>query len=146
MSPKQFFQQAQAENVIPNTAELQSSFQFGVEADELAKLVLTGQKTATTSQYVQGEDDLPGEKAYDVILDSQNQPVCIIQNDQVLVVNYLDVDEQHVFAEGEGDLTLASWRKVHDEFFTEECKSEGTTFNPATAQVALEKFHLVYPK
>lgn len=146
MTPNQFFQQAKTDHAIPAAAQLQSSFQFGVEADQLAQLVLTGQKTATTSQYVPEEDELPSEKAYDIVLDSKDQPVCIIQNDQVLVVNYLDVDEQHAFAEGEGDRTLTYWRKVHDAFFTEECKSEGTIFDKATAQVVLEKFHVVYPK
>ncbi|WP_429971850.1 ASCH domain-containing protein [Fructilactobacillus sp. Tb1] len=149
MTPEQFFQQAKEKHDIPADAKLQSSFQFGVAADKLAELVLSGTKTATTSNYdlyVKDNDPLPGKGAYDVIFDNNDSPICIIQNDDVQVVNYLDVDATHAFEEGEGDRTLTYWRKEHDNYFSKECQSEGEIFDIENARVVLEKFHVVYPK
>ncbi|ETO40233.1 hypothetical protein B808_875 [Fructilactobacillus florum 8D] len=147
MQPTTFFKEAQAAGAIPQTARLQSSYQFGDEADQLAQLIIAGKKTATTSLYELYEkdgDELPTKQAYDVILDGRQQPVAIIKNDDVQVVDYLAVDATHAFAEGEGDRTLQAWRTAHDRFFAEECQAEGLQFDPATARAVLETFHVVY--
>ena len=55
---------------------------FGVEPDLLADLVLKGEKTATASAYdlyAVDNDPLPQEGSFDVVLDSQDQAVCIIE-------------------------------------------------------------------
>ena len=45
-------------------------------------------------------------------------PVVLKQTD-VRVVPFEEVTEEHAFAEGEGDRSLAHWREVHQHFFTE---------------------------
>lgn len=58
------------------------AWQFGAEADLLAQLVLEGTKTATASAYdlyAVDNDPLPEVGSYDVVLDSKDQAVCIIQ-------------------------------------------------------------------
>ncbi|GET18026.1 ASCH domain-containing protein [Lactobacillus agilis] len=126
-------------------AKLQAAYQYGVQADKLARLVVKKIKTATTSAYdLYGEDEpLPQVGAYDLILDSRDWPVALIQVDQVQIVPYLEVDEDHAFREGEGDRTLAYWRRVHDAFFKEDYALAGKVFDPQTAKMVLEKFHLV---
>ena len=55
---------------------------FGAEPDLLAQLVLDGVKTATASAYDLYEVDnepLPQVGSYDVILDSHDEAVCIIE-------------------------------------------------------------------
>jgi len=55
---------------------------FGVDADFLADLVLKGEKTATASAYdlyALEDEPLPQEGTFDVILDSQNQAVCVVE-------------------------------------------------------------------
>lgn len=108
MTPDELFNKAKESNIVPYEAKLQSAFQFGVYADELASLVISGKKTATTSSLDLYEDNepLPQHGAYDVVLDSQNQAVCIIKNDSVEIKNYLDVSEKHAYLEGEGDRSL----------------------------------------
>lgn len=100
-------------------AKLQAAYQYGVQADELAQLVIKKIKTATTSAYDLYEKDepLPQAGGYDLILDSKDQPVALIQVDQVQIVPYLEIDEDHAFREGEGDRTLTYWRRVHDAFW-----------------------------
>ena len=53
---------------------------FGVEADLLADLVLKGEKTATASAYdlyAVDKEPLPQEGTFDIILDSQDQAICM---------------------------------------------------------------------
>ena len=55
---------------------------FGVEADLLADLVFKGEKTATASAYdlyAVEDEPLPQEGTFDVILDSKDQAICIIE-------------------------------------------------------------------
>ncbi|WP_413627868.1 ASCH domain-containing protein [Fructilactobacillus vespulae] len=147
MTPNELFEQAQQAKLIPQTATIQDSYQFGAVPDELAQLVKEGIKTATTSAYdlYHVDEPLPQKGAYDVILNSQDQPVCIIKNDDVLMCPYLAVDAQHAYEEGEGDRTLKYWRKVHHDFFVNEYQSEGQVFDEQNAPMVLEKFHVVYP-
>lgn len=125
---------------------MQSAFQFGVFADELADLVISGKKTATTSSLDLYEKDepLPQLGAYDVVLDSKNQAICIIQNDNVEIKNYLDISDKHAYLEGEGDRSLEYWRNVHNDFFVNEYQLEGLVFKEQNAKMVLENFHVVY--
>ncbi|MCG0791434.1 ASCH domain-containing protein [Lactiplantibacillus plantarum] len=132
MDVQSFFEQAKTTLKLTQSTPLQSAYQFGSDPDKLAQLVLTGTKTATTS-------------AYDVILDAHNQPVCVTRTDQVMITPYLDIDATHAYLEGEGDRTYAYWRRVHDAFFKQEYQSEHQRFDPHTAQMVLERFHVVYP-
>ncbi|VOY85140.1 acetyltransferase [Streptococcus pneumoniae] len=86
---------------------------FGVEPDLLADLVFKGEKTATASAYdlyVLEDEPLPQVGTFDVILDSQNQSVCIVEITKVSVELFNQVSAQHAFKEGEGDKSLAYWR------------------------------------
>ena len=120
---------------------------FGVDADFLADLVLKGEKTATASAYdlyALEDEPLPQEGKFDVILDSQNQAVCIVEITKVSVQSFNQVSAQHAFKEGEGDKTLVYWRQVHEDFFTDCLGEAGLTFTPES-KVVLEEFRKVYP-
>lgn len=147
MTPDELFNKAKESNIVPYAAKLQSAFQFGVSADELASLVLSGKKTATTSSLdlYDKDESLPQNGVYDAILDSKDQAVCIIQNDSVEIKNYLDVSEKHAYLEGEGDRSLQYWRNVHNDFFVNEYQLEGLIFREQDAKMVLENFHVVYP-
>ena len=120
---------------------------FGVDADFLADLVLKGSKTATASAYdlyALEDESLPQEGTFDVILDSQNQAVCIVEITKVSVQPFNQVSAQHAFKEGEGDKSLVYWRQVHEDFFTDCLGEAGLTFTP-NSKVVLEEFRKVYP-
>ena len=120
---------------------------FGVEPDLLADLVFKGEKTATASAYdlyaLEGEL-LPQEGTFDIILDSQNQAVCIVEITRVSVQPFNQVSAQHAFNEGEGDKSLAYWRQVHEDCFAEWMREAGLTFTHES-KVVLEEFRKVYP-
>ena len=123
------------------------SWAFGVEEDYLAELVLMGQKTATSSAfdlYAVGNEPLPKENELSVILDSKENAICIIETTKVEVIPFKEVSEDHAYKEGEGDKSLAYWRQVHEEVFTEWMSEAGLTFTP-DSKVVLEEFRKVYP-
>ncbi|NVY95866.1 ASCH domain-containing protein [Lactobacillus sp. DCY120] len=114
--------------------------------DELAQLVLQGQKTATTSGFTLYEHDgdaLPLVGDYNIILDSQNQPVCITQTLVVEKVPFQQVTAEHAYLEGEGDRSLDYWRRVHWDFFQKEYQTAGLEFTPESLCVC-ELFKCVY--
>lgn len=120
---------------------------FGGAPDKLASLVMSGIKTATCSALVLYEledEPIPKPGDYSVILDSTGNAVCIIRTTRVRVVPFEDVPEDHAFKEGEGDRSLAYWRRIHEEFFTEELDAVHLRFDERL-ELVCEEFELVYP-
>lgn len=121
---------------------------FGDDADELARLTLAGVKTATSSAfpfYALEEEPLPEAGEYSVILDSREEAVCVIRTEKVTVVPLRDVGEEHARREGEGDLSLEYWRRVHERFFARELADVGQSFTP-DMPVVCEEFRRVWPE
>lgn len=122
------------------------AWSFGGESDLLAHLAATGKKTATASAYPLYElenETLPTVGTYSVILDSNDNAICIIQTEKVTVVPFDEVTAEHACKEGEGDKSLAFWRKVHEKFFTECLNEAGLKFTPKM-KVVCEEFSVVY--
>ena len=122
------------------------AWSFGCDADLLAQLVLDGVKTATASAYplYEAENEaLPMEGEYSVILDSEDNAMCIIQTKRVYVVPFNEVSPEHAYKEGEGDRSLEYWRKVHRDFFSECMEEAGLSFTP-DMKVVCEEFEVVY--
>ena len=93
----------------------------GIFADELAKLVLDGMKTATASTklaYELAEEELPEVGTYSVILFDNDEAACIIRDVKVSVVPFDQVSAEHAYKEGEDDRSLEKWREVHRRAFT----------------------------
>ncbi|MEE0026731.1 MAG: ASCH domain-containing protein [Atopobiaceae bacterium] len=119
---------------------------FGGAPDKLARLVVSGIKTATCSALVLFEledEPIPKPGDYSVILDSVGNAVCIIRTTRVYVVPFEDVSEDHAFKEGEGDRSLGYWRAVHEEFFTEELATVHLQFDKRM-ELVCEEFELVF--
>lgn len=145
MTPQEMWNKYKQIN--PSIEDEIDAWAFGVDADLLADLVLRGEKTATASVYdlyALEAESLPQEGTFDVILDSQNQTVCIVEITRVSVQPFNQVSAQHAFNEGEGDKSLAYWRQVHEDCFAEWLREAGLTFTPES-KVVLEEFRKVYP-
>ena len=145
MTPEQLWTEYKTLN--PAIGDEINAWAFGVEPDQLADLVLRGEKTAMASAYelykIENEP-LPQVGTFDVVLDSQDQAVCIIEITKVTVVPFKQVSAEHAFKEGEGDKSLNYWRQVHEELFTEWMAEAGLAFSEETS-VVLEEFCKVYP-
>lgn len=93
----------------------------GEMADSLVALVLAGKKVATCSLLRAYQDDpgaIPRVGLYSVICDGQNQPQCVVFYTDTFICKFCEISEKHAFEEGEGDQSLAYWRKVHLDFFS----------------------------
>ena len=95
--------------INPSIGDEIDAWAFGVDPDLLAELVFTGEKTATASAYdlyAVEDEPLPQEGTFDVILDSQDQAVCIVEITKVSVQPFHQVSADHAYKEGEGDKSL----------------------------------------
>jgi histidinol-phosphate aminotransferase len=141
----EFWARARAE--VPALPEpLPGAWSFGAtaeQADELLALVLGGSKTGTASSawdYAAEGEPLPVVGELSVILDGAAEPRAVVQTVAVAVVPFNEVDESHAFAEGEGDRSLAHWRRVHENFWREH---SARGFAP-DMPVVCERFELIY--
>lgn len=120
---------------------------FGGAPDKLAQLVLQGTKTGTASAYelydLDDSEPMPKEGDYSVILNSKEEAVCVIRTTKLYTKPFDEVSEEHARKEGEGDKSLAYWRTVHEEFFSDCLKEYGRTFDEKMP-VLCEEFEVVY--
>lgn len=123
-----------------------SAWMFGAVPDKLLNLVLEGKKRATSTALKQFEldnDPVPSVGDYSILLDSSGDPKCIIVTTKITIVPFLEVSSEHAYKEGEGDLSLAYWREAHEEFFDDEFKRHGLSFDESI-EVFCEEFEVVY--
>ena len=81
------------------------AFQFGEKADWLAGLVEEGTKTATCSSfplYEREGESLPEIGDYQIVLNSKDEPVAIIQSYSIEIYPFNEVPVDFALAEGEG--------------------------------------------
>ena len=120
---------------------------FSEAPDKLALLVKDGIKTATCSAYdlyKTENENLPAVGEYSVILDSNDEAVCIIRTTKVYVVEFNQVTAEHAWKEGEGDRSLEYWRKIHEDFLRRELVTIDRSFN-SHIKVVCEEFEMVFP-
>ncbi|WP_040890335.1 ASCH domain-containing protein [Vibrio ezurae] len=115
-------------------------------ANACAELIRRGIKTATCSLaawYEFDDEPMPSVGHLQVVLDWQQQPICIIEIDSVETCQYNQVSAEFAYAEGEGSRSLASWKEAHWRFFCNECAELKITPQEDMLLV-LERFHVVY--
>lgn len=114
------------------------TFSFGdspLLADELARLVLAGVKRATCWAASEVQKTHVGKLM--VMLDGAGRPAAVIETTELVMQRFDQVDAAFAFDEGEGDRTLAYWRRVHRKYFTRQ-----GTFAP-DMPLWCERFRLV---
>jgi uncharacterized protein YhfF len=137
---------------LPGDAErprLYDAFSFGTSkesASTIAALVLEGVKTATGSpQWVHEAHGkpIPRPGDYSIVTDGDGEPVCIIQDVEVRIIPYNEVDAAFAWDGGEEDRTLESWRKIYWDYIVLECSRIGREPAEHTPLVC-ERFRVVY--
>lgn len=116
-------------------------------ADEIARLVLEGKKTATSMLMWELEAENRtlwnvGDEA--IVLDSMGNPVCVIRTSELVVKPFNAVDEQFVYDYGEGDRSLAWWNTVMKDYYYALASKLGR--RPAEGMPLIgERFCVVFP-
>ena len=115
-------------------------------ANALAELVSIGKKKATASAlwvYEHDNEPVPQIGDYSIIVDWAGDPKVIIKTINVEILPFIEVTQEFAAKEGEGDLSLNYWRRVHRDFFDQECSRIGRQYID-NMPVVCEEFELVY--
>ena len=98
-------------------------------ADELAKEIVMGKKTATCPAYLFYElenEPLPKIGDYTIVLNSKDEPVAIIKNTEIQIIPMNKVTKEMAIAEAG---SYEYWRESHVNFFTAELAEYGKEFS-----------------
>ena len=98
------------------------------DADVLAELVKKGIKKATSHSLLglqHRNQRLPRIGDFVVILNAEDEAQCIVRTTVVRLKPYFSIDATYAQLEGEGDKSLAHWKKVHWEHYTNELQAFG---------------------
>lgn len=115
------------------------------DADGLAELVLQGTKRATAGlvwAFESANKPLPRPGDLSVVTRFSGEPVCVIETRSVRIVPFAEVDADFAAVEGEGDGSLAYWRRAHAAYFGRECARLGREFS-GVMPVVCEEFRVV---
>lgn len=95
----------------------------GPDRDRLVSAVLKGEKIASSSllaEWLLDDQELPAVGDRRSVLDSNDQPVAVIETTAVDVIRLGDVDLALAHAEGEGFQSVLDWRRAHESFWAED--------------------------
>lgn len=140
--------------IRPDLADLTTwGFAFpGPLRDELTALALAGTKTTTASLLVDFEVEgasLPTPGKREVLVDSIDRPVAVVETVECRVARLADVDDQHAIDEGEGYASAAEFRVAHERFWNSYIDDLRTSLGDPgfvlddDTLVVLERFRIV---
>jgi uncharacterized protein YhfF len=120
--------------------------------EELTALALAGTKTTTASLLVEYDLDgisiaQPGQR--EVLVDSHDRPVAIVETVSCRAVRLADVDDRHAIDEGEGYANAAEFRAAHERYWTGYLESLRARLGDPVfsltddTMVVLERFRIV---
>ena len=123
------------------------AFAFGDSpetSDRLAKLLLDGEKSATSAWLASYEAegiDIPEVGDLSIMCDGADRPLALLRTTDVRKIPFADVGPEIAQAEGEG--TLDEWKAEHRGFFARECAALGIEFDPG-GDVVVEFVEVLY--
>lgn len=123
--------------------DIKHKIQFGDDTDELAKKVLSGEKTATSSLYDYYRLNLKEMSSvgdYASVLDSREDEICIVRIEKIEVVQFKNITETFAIEEGDGNLN--NWLKIHTEYYSAQLEKVGKELTGET-ELVCEWFKVV---
>jgi uncharacterized protein YhfF len=117
---------------------------------ELLDLIRYGDKRGGTSllwgMQARGEE-LPVVGGIEIVIDHLGEPALVVRTTSVAVLPFAEVTAEFAASEGEGDRTLANWRRDHWAYFGRECAELGRTPDVSMPCVCsnFELLHVVAP-
>lgn len=112
--------------------------------DALVAATLSGAKTTTSSLLLEygdpADDPLPLAGQRFLMIDSDLQPVAVVETVEVWQQPMGEIDLQYAIDEGEGYESVAAWREAHERFWREH--APGIPLDDATV-VVCERYRVV---
>lgn len=78
-----------------------------------------------------------------IIINSQDNPLCITKTTKVYVIPFNQVSIEHAYKGDEWDRSLNYWKEAHIVFFTNELKKINLDFKE-DMELVCEEFEVVY--
>ena len=117
------------------------------DANELAALVVADIKRATASSVAElhaAGEPVPKPGDHLVVLDGSGKAQCVVRTTQVDMCRFGDVSAEFAAEEGEGNGSLAYWRRVHRAYYARVLAGTGIAVDDDLL-IACERFERVYP-
>lgn len=117
------------------------------DANECAQLVLAGIKRATSPSlwsFESSNEALPQGGDLNIVTDWSGKAVCIIRTTKVQILPLDEITETHARIEGEGDGSLAWWRKAHWGYYHFELQEIGRDPQP-DMPIVFQEFERIFP-
>lgn len=118
------------------------------DANKCAKLVKKGIKRATTYSLLglqYREERLPKIGDFIVVTNWEGIAQCIVETTKVRLKPYFSIDEAYARLEGEGNKSLAHWKKAHWDYFTNEL-AEFERLPRESMIVVCQEFEIVFKR
>lgn len=118
------------------------------DANECADLVVKGIKKATATSlwwYKKNNEPLPKVGDLYIITDWSGNAKAVIETTKIDQVPYNKITSEFAEIEGEGDKSLAYWKRVHNDYYTREMKVFNEQFDENMI-IVCEQFKTVYLK
>ena len=115
-------------------------------ADHGASLILSGEKTATSSllwEYEIGGTPLPSVGDFSILLDGRGGPVCVVETMELEIKPFDEVDARFAHDYGEWGGSLAGWRKGCWAYY----EAQGRTLGKKPSRempLVCERFRVVF--
>lgn len=118
------------------------------DANECAKLVKAGVKKATSHSLLglqYRNEKLPKIGDFTVVTDWNGTAQCLVRTTKVQLKPFFSIDEEYARTEGEGDKSLAYWKRVHWDYYTREL--EGFDRLPRESMIIVcEEFEKIFER
>lgn len=118
------------------------------DANICANLVLTGDKCATAPSlwwFEKQKEPLPKIGDLEIVTNWNGDAMGIVRLTNIVHRPYKEIDANFAFAEGEGDKSLAYWKRVHKAYYTREMAPYGDSFSEDMIVVCIY-FELIFSK
>ena len=116
------------------------------DADECAELVVKGIKQATATSlwwYEKNNEMLPKVGEQYVVTNWNGSAKAVIEIIKMEQIPYKQITDEFAEIEGEGDKSLAYWKRVHEAYYKREIEPHGDKFDENMILVC-EYFKTIY--
>jgi len=118
------------------------------DANDCAELVVKRIKRATATSlwwFEKNNEPMPEIGDHSIVTDWNGNAKAIIETVKIELIPFNKITSDFAEIEGEGDKTLAYWKKVHQAYYTKEMKPFKEAFND-NMTIVCEHFKTIYCK
>ncbi|MFC4095987.1 ASCH domain-containing protein [Euzebyella saccharophila] len=118
------------------------------DANECAMLVKKGIKKATSPCLLElqlSKEPLPKIGDFMIVTNWEGEAQCLVRTTSVRLKPFFSIDEYYAKVEGEGDKSLAYWKKSHWDYYTKTLQPFGRKPNESMI-VVCQEFEKVFER